>query len=146
MKGAAFAAATFLGAFLLFQVQPLIGKFILPWFGGATSVWTTCLLFFQIVLLAGYAYAHALTRVKTQWQAPMHLALVASAAFFLPIAPVRPADATDPTWRILGLLLTCLGLPYFALSSTSPLIQAWFFRALPGSSPYRLYALSNAGS
>jgi hypothetical protein len=150
MKGAAFAAATFLGAFLLFQAQPLIGKFILPWFGGATSVWTTCMLFFQIVLLAGYAYAHALTRIKRpNLQVIVHLIVTAAALLFLPIAASerwKPSDASDPTWRILGLLLTCLGLPYFVLSSTSPLLQAWFYRALPGRSPYRLYALSNVGS
>src|SRR5688572_26360175 len=145
-----FAVPIFLGAFLLFQVQPLIGKFILPWFGGATGVWTTCLLFFQIVLLAGYAYAHALTRLKRpHWQVIIHLVVVAAALFFLPIIPSerwKPTDTSDPTWRILGLLLAYLGAPYFVLSSTSPLIQAWFFRALPGRSPYRLYALSNAGS
>jgi hypothetical protein len=150
MKGAAFAAATFLGAFLLFQVQPLIGKFILPWFGGATSVWTTCMLFFQIVLLAGYAYAHALTRIKRPHvQLIVHLVVVAAAVVFLPIHPSeqwKPTGATDPTWRILGLLLACLGAPYFVLSATSPLLQAWFYRALPDASPYRLYALSNVGS
>jgi len=150
MKTAAFAAATFLGAFLLFQVQPLIGKFILPWFGGATSVWTTCLLFFQIVLLGGYLYAHGLTRIKTpSLQVMIHLVVVIAALLFLPIAPGerwKPSDASDPTWRILGLLLASLGAPYLVLSATSPLLQAWFYRALPGVSPYRLYALSNVGS
>jgi hypothetical protein len=150
MKAAVFAAATFLGAFLLFQVQPLIGKFILPWFGGATSVWTTCLLFFQIVLLAGYLYAHGLTRIKRPHvQVLIHLAVVIAALVFLPIAPSerwKPTDASDPTWRILGLLLASLGAPYLILSATSPLLQAWFYRALPGVSPYRLYALSNVGS
>ena len=150
MKRAAFAGATFLGAFLLFQVQPLIGKFILPWFGGATSVWTTCLLFFQVVLLVGYAYAHAITRIKRPMvQAVVHLVMVAAALAFLPMTPGeawKPHDATDPTWRILGLLTVSLGVPYFVLSATSPLLQAWFFRALPGASPYRLYALSNVGS
>ena len=150
MKRAAFAGATFLGAFLLFQVQPLIGKFILPWFGGATSVWTACLLFFQVVLLAGYAYAHAITRIKRPIvQAVIHLFVVGAALAFLPLAPDeawKPRDATDPTWRILALLTVCLGVPYFALSATSPLLQAWFFRVLPGASPYRLYALSNVGS
>ena len=150
MKIVPFAAATFLGAFLLFQVQPLIGKFILPWFGGATSVWTTCLLFFQIVLLAGYAYAHLLARVKKPVsQAIIHLVVIAAALAFLPIAPSerwKPVDASDPTCRILALLTMCLGAPYFVLSSTSPLLQAWFVRASPESSPYRLYALSNIGS
>lgn len=150
MKTATFAAATFLGAFLLFQVQPLIGKYILPWFGGATSVWTTCLLFFQIVLLSGYAYAHLITRIKRPAvQAIVHLLVIAAALAFLPIVPSerwKPIDASDPTWRILGLLTICLGVPYFVLSSTSPLLQAWFVRARPEASPYRLYALSNIGS
>ena len=150
MNGAAFAAATFLGAFLLFQVQPLMGKFILPWFGGATSVWTTCMLFFQVVLLGGYAYAHALTRIKRpRVEAMVHLIVVAGALLFLPIAPSerwKPPDPSQPTWRILGLLLACLGLPYFVLASTSPLLQSWFHRILPTTSPYRLYALSNVGS
>jgi hypothetical protein len=150
MKRVAFAGATFLGAFLLFMVQPLIGKFILPWFGGATSVWTTCLLFFQVVLLAGYAYAHALTRIQRPLaQGIVHLVIVAAALAFLPLMPSeawKPRDASDPTWRILGLLAACLGVPYFVLSSTSPLLQAWFFRAKFEGSPFRLYALSNVGS
>ncbi|HKQ40415.1 MAG TPA: hypothetical protein VJ063_20255, partial [Verrucomicrobiae bacterium] len=150
MKTALFAAATFLGAFLLFQVQPLIAKFILPWFGGATSVWTTCLLFFQIVLLAGYAYAHAITQLKRPGlQAMIHVLVITAAVAFLPLVPSerwKPTDASDPTWRILGLLAICLGIPYFALSSTSPLLQAWFAQARPEASPYRLYALSNIGS
>jgi hypothetical protein len=150
MKQAAFAGATFLGAFLLFQVQPLIGKFILPWFGGATSVWTTCLLFFQFVLLAGYAYAHAITRIeRPRIQAIVHLLVVAGALAFLPIAPKdtwKPIGPGDPTWRILGLLTACLGAPYFVLSATSPLLQAWFFRSQAAAAPYRLYALSNIGS
>src|SRR5262245_34894715 len=90
---ALFALTIFLGAFLLFQVQPLIGKFILPWFGGSPAVWTTCMLFFQIVLLAGYAYAHALSRfLKPRAQAILHLALLVAAALLLPIVP-------SPSWK-----------------------------------------------
>ncbi len=139
-----------LGAFLLFQVQPIISKMILPWFGGSPMVWTTCLLFFQTLLLAGYAYAHLLTRnVTVSRQALVHVILVAGALFLLPITPGdewKPVDGDQPTLRILTLLTVCVGLPYFLLAGTSPLIQSWFARVYPHRSPYRLYALSNAGS
>jgi len=146
----AYALTIFLGAFLLFQVQPLIGKYILPWFGGGPGVWTTCMLFFQVVLLGGYAYAHLLTlSFKRRGQAIVHLILLAAALGLLPITPPdswKPDGNGDPTWQILALLGACLGLPYFMLSSTGPLLQHWFSRANPGVSPYRLYALSNVGS
>lgn len=142
----AFGMATFLGAFLLFQLQPLIGKFILPWFGGATAVWTVCLLFFQVALLAGYAYAHGLSRLPQRWQTLVHLGVTGTGLLFMPIAPNRPLPGGEPTWQILALLLASVGLPYFALAATSPLLQVWFYRTLPERSPYRLYALSNAGS
>ncbi len=138
-----------LSAFLLFQVQPVISKFILPWFGGSPGVWTTCMLFFQIVLFAGYAYAHALTRLRPRTQFIIHGVLMLGALIMLPIAPGdawKPAGNEDPVGRILLLLLGTVGLPYFVLSSTSPLTQVWFTRALPGNSPWRLYALSNLGS
>lgn len=145
-----YALAIFVSAFLLFQVQPLIGKFILPWFGGAPGVWTTCLLFFQCMLLAGYAYAHLVgTRAKPRMQVLVHLAVVAAAIALLPIAPGgtwKPEDGTQPALRIVLLLLACVGLPYFALSATGPLLQRWFSVNYPERSPYRLYALSNAGS
>jgi hypothetical protein len=145
-----FALTILLSAFLLFQVQPLISKFILPWFGGSPAVWTTCMLFFQVVLFLGYAYAHLSSRLLSpRWQGTVHLALLVAAACTLPIAPDaswKPADASHPTLRILLLLTAHVGLPYFALSSTGPLVQTWFARAFPGRSPYRLYALSNAGS
>ena len=144
------AIAIFLSAFLLFQVQPIISRMILPWFGGGPAVWSTCMLFFQVLLLAGYAYAHYLNAVRVpKWQMIIHIALLALAAVTLPITPDpvwKPADGTRPTWRILSLLLMNVGLPYFILSSTGPLIQAWFSRVYPGRSPYRLYALSNVGS
>jgi spermidine synthase len=147
---AAFALTIFLGAFLLFQVQPLIGKYILPWFGGGPGVWTTCLLFFQVLLLGGYAYAHFSSRwLRTRTQVLVHLALLAGALAFLPIIPAdswKPYDSNSPTLRILALLAACVGLPYFVLSATGPLIQHWFSRTHPGVSPYRLYALSNVGS
>jgi len=145
-----FAATIFLSAFLLFQVQPLMGKWILPWFGGGPAVWTTCMLFFQTMLLAGYAYAHFLrTRLGDRNQVLVHAIATVGAILLLPIAPSlawRPEVSGDPTWRVLGVLAASVGLPYFVLSATSPLVQAWFSVARPGVSPYRLYALSNAGS
>ena len=147
---AAYALTIFTGAFLLFQVQPLIGKYILPWFGGGPGVWTTCMLFFQVLLLGGYAYAHFTSRwLKPRAQAIVHLVLLAAALALLPITPGdswKPHGGGNPTLQILALLAVSLGLPYFVLSSTGPLIQQWFSRAKPGASPYRLYALSNVGS
>jgi SAM-dependent methyltransferase len=144
-----FSLLSLLSAFLLFQVQPVISKFILPWFGGSPGVWTTCMLFFQVVLFAGYSYAHALTRLKPRTQWIVHSILVLAALAFLPIAPGdfwKPTGSEEPSGRILMLLLGTVGLPYFVLSSTSPLTQVWFTRAMPGKSPWRLYALSNLGS
>ena len=138
-----------LSAFLLFQVQPVISKFILPWFGGSPGVWTTCMLFFQCLLFAGYAYAHGLMHLPRKWQFIIHGVLVIAAAAMLPIAPSaswKPTGNEDPTGRILLLLIASVGLPYFVLSSTSPLVQVWFSRAVPGGKPWRLYALSNIGS
>jgi tetratricopeptide (TPR) repeat protein len=146
----AYALTIFTGAFLLFLVQPLIGKYVLPWFGGAPGVWTTCLLFFQVLLLGGYAYAHFISRrFRPRNQALLHLVLVAVALALLPITPGdswKPDGTGDPTRQILGLLLASIGLPYFVLSATGPLMQHWFSRTNPGVSPYRLYALSNVGS
>jgi hypothetical protein len=146
----AFALTIFTGAFLLFQVQPLIGKYILPWFGGSPGVWTTCMLFFQMLLLGGYAYAHATSRyLKPRTQAIVHVVLIGAALATLPITPGdswKPQGAGDPTWHILALLGASLGLPYFVLAATGPLMQEWFRRTTPGVSPYRLYALSNVGS
>ena len=146
----AFALAIFTGAFLLLQVQPLIGKYLLPWFGGGTAVWTTCLLFFQVLLLGGYAYAHGSARwLRPRVQAAVHLALVAGALAMLPLSPGAPwqtGAGGDPTWRILWLLAGSIGLPYFVLSATGPLLQQWWTVVRPEAPPWRLYALSNAGS
>ena len=145
-----FAATIFLSAYLLFLVQPLIARVILPWFGGSAAVWTTCLMFFQTTLLAGYAYAHGSVRLlKTKGQATLHLALLAASVLVLPILPGqrwKPEGASDPQWHIVALLAATIGIPYVLLSTTGPLLQAWFARRFPGTSPYRLYALSNAGS
>lgn len=146
----AFGLTIFTGAFLLFLVQPLIARFILPWFGGTPAVWTTCMLFFQVLLVGGYAYAHwTIRRWAPRRQVIVHLALLALALLLLPITPGdgwKPVDGAFPMGRILLLLMVCLGLPYLALSATGPLMQAWFHHAHPGVPPYRLYALSNAGS
>ncbi len=145
-----YAPAVFTGALLLFLVQPLVGKYILPWFGGSPEVWTTCMLFFQVLLLGGYAYAHfSVSRLSPRTQAVLHMALLGAALFLLPIAPsdsLKPDGSMNPTLAVLLILTTCLGLPYFVLSATGPLLQSWFCRTNPGVSPYRLYALSNAGS
>src|SRR5580658_5396436 len=145
-----YAATIFLSAFLLFQVQPLIAKIILPWFGGSAAVWSAAMLFFQLVLLAGYAYAHFLIRrLRAQGQWTVHAGLLAVSCALLPILPSpswKPPEAGDPTLRILLLLGATIGLPYFLLSSTSPLLQAWYVRRSGSSVPYRLFALSNFGS
>src|SRR5262249_16053427 len=131
------AATVFLSAFLLFLVQPLLAKQILPWFGGAAIVWTLCMVFFQLVLLLGYAYAHWLmARVSSRRQALIHLVLLMASLVFLPVAPDvswKPEGGDSPVWRIITLLFATVGLPYFLLSSTSPLVQAWYARAFPGS-------------
>ena len=144
-----YAVTIFLSAFLLFQVQPLIAKMILPWFGGTAAVWTTCMLFFQLLLLAGYVYSHAYVSRRIPARRQVHIALLALAATSLPLAASAawtPMGGEDPIWRILGLLATSVGLPYFMLSTTGPLVQAWHARAHPGTTPYRLFALSNLGS
>jgi len=145
-----FALTIFGGAFLLFLVQPLAGKYLLPWFGGGPGVWTTCLLFFQSALLGGYAYAHALTQGLTpRRQAWVHTILLIAAVACIPIIPSerwKPTGSEAPVLHILMLLVVTLGLPYFALSATGPLLQRWFSLSHPQRSPYRLYALSNLGS
>lgn len=150
-----FAATIFLSAFLLFQVQPMLSKVLLPWFGGSPAVWTAAMLFFQLVLLGGYYYAHFLsTRCTTNQRLIIHLVLLALAATNVmwgklqPPASFRPqgTPGEDPLLQTLLLLGVTVGLPYFALSATGPLLQKWFHDVLPGSSPYRLFALSNFGS
>ena len=144
-----FALTILLSAFLLFQVQPLIAKLILPWFGGSAAVWTSCMLFFQMELLGGYAYAHWLNDRTGRRQTMIHLGLLAVSLLCLPILPSvwwKPQATDDPLLRILGLLAATVGLPYFLLSSTSPLLQSWYSRSNGGAIPYRLFALSNVGS
>jgi len=147
---ARFALTIFLSAFLLFQVQPMIAKHALPWFGGGPAVWTTCMLFFQALLLGGYLYAHVISSgLRARRQGWVHLAVLAASLALLPIAPSehwKPLHGGPPAGQIILLLLAAVGAPYFVLSSTGPLLQHWFSRSFPGRSPYRLYALSNFGS
>ncbi len=154
-----FGVTIFVSAFLLFQVQLILGKYLLPWFGGTAAVWTTSLVFFQLLLFAGYGYAHWLvTRISARAQALIHLVLLLGAGFLLALlwriwqAPIlasakwRSSAAGDPTFQVLTILLISSGIPFFVLSATGPLLQAWFHRVQPDRVPYRLYALSNLGS
>jgi SAM-dependent methyltransferase len=145
-----YALTILVSAFQLFQVEPVIAKIILPWFGGSAAVWTTCLLFFQLALLLGYLYAHALVRYfQPRMQRIIHIVLLLASALVLPIYPgasLKPSGMGDPVLGILGLLAVTVGLPFFLLSTTGPLLQAWYARSHKGAMPYRLYALSNAGS
>ncbi|HMD38630.1 MAG TPA: fused MFS/spermidine synthase [Candidatus Acidoferrum sp.] len=147
---AVFASTIFLGAFLLFLIEPLIAKLILPWFGGSAAVWATCLVFFQTALLLGYLYADAVTRrLAPTRQSALHISLLAVSLIWLPIAPQvfwRSHVTIDPAWRILGLLTFSIGLPFVLLSATSPLAQTWYARRASGKSPYHLFALSNFAS
>jgi SAM-dependent methyltransferase len=145
-----YACTIFLSAFLLFQVQPMVGKMLLPWFGGSAAVWSTCLLFFQVVLLLGYLYAHWTQKfLAPKQQGFLHMSLLAASVFVLPItlnSAWKPTGSEDPSLMIVGLMTLMIGLPYFLLSSTGPLLQAWFAREKSGTVPYRLFALSNFGS
>jgi len=155
----AYALTIFLSAFLLFQVELIVGKELLPWFGGAPAVWTTCLVFFQCVLLAGYGYAHMVAgKLGLRRQFGMHTILVVISVLLLaglatrwpsPITPGsswKPAGDAEPVGQIMVLLAVSLSVPFFVLSTTGPLLQKWSVLSYPGRSPYRLYALSNAGS
>ncbi len=154
-----FTLSICLSAFLLFQIQPMIAKLILPWFGGTSAVWSTVMLFFQVLLTGGYAYGHYLIgRIEAPRQWKVHTALLLLSISLLvvlgfswvsPISPPvewKPVTGENPIGHIFMLLAVSVGLPYFMLSTNSPLIQAWFNRIFPEQSPYRLYALSNLGS
>jgi hypothetical protein len=145
-----FASTILLSASLLFLVQPIIAKQILPWFGGTSAVWTTCMVFFQVVLLAGYAYSHVVTRrLAPRTQTLLHIALLVASLAFLPIVPreaLKPAGEADAAVAIIVLLAATIGLPYFLLSTTGPLLQRWIAHRFPEKTVYRLFALSNFGS
>lgn len=148
-----------LGAFLLFEIEFVVAKWFLPWFGGGASIWTTCLLFFQALLLLGYLWAHALSaHPKPRTQRNAHLALLVAAfalvaagavAWPSPLTPgpgLRPGPTDPPLAHLIGLLFLSTGVPYLTLATTGPLLSAWSVRLIPGRSPYPLYAVSNAGS
>ncbi len=154
-----YAICIFLSAFLLFQIQPIISKTLLPWFGGTPAVWSCAMLFFQIALTGGYAYSNWLVRkINTKRQTLIHLALMGISVGLVlylwiiwpspvtPAASLKPDNLSNPFLSIFFLLAISIGLPFFVLSTNSPLMQAWFSRKNPGRSPYWLYALSNIGS
>ena len=148
-----YAATILVSSFLLFLVQPIIAKQILPWFGGSAAVWTTCLVFFQLALLGGYAYSDFSSRLRPRTQANLHIMLLLVSLVSLPIVAGtawKPVGDEDPIFRILGLLAATIGLPYFMLSTTGPLVQSWFAREhtdpATAKRVYRFFALSNFGS
>lgn len=150
LRRALYGGVVFWSALLLLLVQPVLTKAILPWFGGSAGVWTTAMLFFQALLLLGYLYAHLLNRgLRLKHQVLVHGALLLASVAFLPLHPSaswKPDGREDPVFKILGLLATTAGLPYFVLSTTSPLLQAWYSRVVHTELPYRLFAISNFGS
>jgi hypothetical protein len=154
-----YAFSVLLSAFLLFQIQPMIGKFVLPWFGGTPTVWSTVLLFFQALLTVGYAYAYwLLGRLRGRLQGIVHLIMLGSSLALLLVAALKwpspltpdaswkPGGSSLPVWEIFGVLAVSVGIPYLLLSSNSTPMQAWFRRDERRQTPYRLYALSNIGS
>src|SRR3984957_7728352 len=126
-----YSGSIFLSAFLLFQVQPILTKLILPWFGGAAAVWTTCLMFFQLAYLAGNLYAWWLGKQTPRVQSTLHTILMAASLLILPILPKsawKPPAGTNPTLYLLGELATTIGLPFIILSASSPLLQSCYLR------------------
>lgn len=149
-RRAIYAGVIFWSALLLLVVQPILAKALLPWFGGSAGVWTTSMLLFQALLLLGYAYAHLLAaHVPPRIQLAIHAALIICSLFTLPLRPSRewqPSPGGDPSAQILTVLARSVGLPYILLSTTSPLLQAWFVRTFSTKLPWRLFAVSNLGS
>ncbi len=146
---ALYALTVFVSAFLLFQVQPIIAKMILPWFGGSAMVWTCCMLFFQTMLLIGYGYSHHLVRLAPKQQRNLHLGMLGLSLISLPLIPrasLKPEGGDNPLFGILAVLFLTVGIPYLMLATTGPLMQAWYAATHPGRLPYRLFALSNFGS
>ena len=154
-----FAATMFLSAFLLFNVQLIISKYILPWFGGSAAVWTTSMLVFQLLLLAGYLYSHFVSeRLSPRGQARLHLGLLAIALLAIlilsliwpsaitPSLSLKPANSGHPVRDVIFITLLATGLPFFVLSTTGPLLQRWFARRGGDARTYRLYSVSNLGS
>jgi len=143
--------ALFLGAFLLFAIQPMFTKMILPLLGGTPAIWNTAVMFFQGMLLSGYLYAHLLSRLsRLRWQVLMHGSVLALGLLFLPVHPAwseAPSGGVRPVPWLVGLLTVSIGLPFFAVSATAPLLQRWFSRSghPRASDPYFLYVSSNIG-
>jgi hypothetical protein len=144
-----FASTIFISAFLLFSVEPLVARRILPWFGGSAAVWSNCLVFYQTALLAGYLYARLLTRFLTPYaQSVVHIAVLIISLLLLPVGPGliwQPVAPERPQWLIWRMLLASIGLLFIALSATSPLLQAWLARS-GFQTPYRMFAVSNFAS
>jgi hypothetical protein len=147
---ATYAATTFLGALLLFQIQPIVGRQLLPAFGGGAGVWTACLVFYQCTLLLGYVYAHVLSSHLTSGrQAAVHSALLVLSLMLLPIGTgLAGGDVApdSPNTRLFLTLIPLIGVPFLLLSATGPLVARWYERTLPHGNPYRLFAVSNGGS
>jgi hypothetical protein len=154
-----FAATIFTSATILFLVQPMVGKILLPYLGGTPAVWNTCMLFFQALLLAGYSYSHwSTSRLSPQMQVKVHMAVLGLALLVLllfrfDIEPLAKGILPPPTERnpiawLLAVLLVAAGLPFFAVSTSAPLIQRWFSKTPhpQAQDPYFLYAASNLGS
>ena len=144
-----FGLSIFLSAFLLFIVQPLMAKKLLPWFGGSPAVWLSIVLFFQSILLLGYLYAYAITKInRLSTQVMLHVLLMIGSLLFIPIIPLESAVLFEawPPIGIFRLLLTTLCLPAVLLSASSPLLQHWYTCCYQTDYPYRYYSLSNAGS
>jgi hypothetical protein len=149
LPNVAFAAASFAGAFLLFLVQPLMGKQVLPWYGGAPAIWSACLLFFQVGLVGGYAYAHLTRRLGLRRQMAWHIGLLVLSVIVAPVAlppQLKPDAPSIPELSVFVTLAIGVGLPYVLLSATAPLLQDWYARSRTGDRPYRLYVPSNVGS
>ena len=144
-----YALTIFLSAFLLFVVEPMVAKQLLPTLGGSSAVWTTCLVFFSVVLLLGYLYAHWVSsRFTPTQQAVIHIVLLTAALMMLGvrISPRPAAVSYHPALTVFRVLATVIGLPYLALSATTPLLNSWYAGSFEGRSPYRLFALSNFAS
>ena len=152
----AFRSTIFLSAFLLFSVQPMIAKILLPWFGGSTTVWTISLVFFTSSLLLGYLYAHVIGGLKPRTQLVVHTVfMIVTIGLLITLwnawgSPITPSlffkpNPTAPIRSLFGLLFLTIGIPYFLLAATTPLIQSWFHKTFHGA-PYKLYSVSNIGS
>lgn len=146
-----YGTTVFLGAFLLFLVEPMAAKQLLPTLGGSSAVWLTCLVFFQLTLLLGYLYAHWLTREgAAKWRRQLYYISLVAAVLLLATQRIHPSEflpgSDHPVTAIFRSLTFSIGLPFLLLGATSPLLQLWFLRAHGGEVPYRLFALSNVGS